>query len=87
MILFIKARNNFTKKITVLAYIKDTILIQYCFASLDEIIKEAKDAGKGYREVCHADDVVIMSEDEDNLQRFLHRFELTTEKYKMSIFL
>jgi len=35
--------------------------------------------------VCYADDIIIISEDEDNIQSFLHKFELTAEKYKMSI--
>ena len=35
--------------------------------------------------MCYADDAVIVSEDEDNLQRLLYKFEQTTNKYKMEI--
>jgi len=41
---------------------------------------------KGVKIVCYADDAVIISEDGDNLQRLLYRFELAAEKYNMSIF-
>jgi len=59
----------------------------------DEVMKEEKDAGRGYRMgdkkvkiVCYVyDDAVIIPEDEDNLQRLLHRFELILEEYNVSI--
>jgi len=35
--------------------------------------------------VSYADDAIMMSEDEDNLQRLPHRFESTMEKYNASI--
>jgi len=59
---------------------------------MDEIIKETKSAGRGYKlgntelkMVCYADDAVVISEDKDNLQRLLHQFELTAKRYNMSI--
>jgi hypothetical protein len=54
---------------------------------MNEIIKEVKGAGKrlqnGNREVkivYYADDAIIISEDGDNLQRFLHKFGLAMER-------
>jgi hypothetical protein len=35
--------------------------------------------------ICYSDGAVIISEDEDNLQRRLHRFGSTAEKYNTSI--
>ena len=34
---------------------------------------------------CYADDVVLISEDEDNLQRLLFRFQNIAEKFNMAI--
>jgi hypothetical protein len=58
--------------------------------SRSEIIEETKDTGYRMRNeevkmLCHADDAVIMMQDEDNLQRLLHRFESMAEEYNMSI--
>ncbi|XP_056641765.1 uncharacterized protein LOC130448413 [Diorhabda sublineata] len=57
-----------------------------------EIIKEVKTAGRGYRMgkhefkiVCYADDAVVISEDEDNLQKLLHRFETVAGEFNMII--
>ena len=59
---------------------------------MDDIITEVKQVGKGYRmgeseikAVCYADDVVLMSEEEDNLQRMLYRFEQAASKTNMQI--
>jgi hypothetical protein len=59
---------------------------------MDEVIKEAKVAGRGYRMrdkeakiVYSVDDAVIISKDEDNLRRLLHRFELRTETCNVSM--
>jgi len=90
-------RNNFIKKISVSnkeSQIKDQIFRLIFFSVIiDEIIKEFKSASEGYRNgrnkemkiVCYADDAIIISEDENNLQRSLHKFVL--KKYNMSIYL
>jgi len=59
---------------------------------MNEIIKDVKNAGHGYRTnkgeitiLCYADDTVIISENEDELQRLLHQFYLTAKRYNMSI--
>lgn len=36
--------------------------------------------------LCYADDAVILSENENRLQRLLHRFSLTARRYNMEIF-
>ncbi|KAI4474607.1 hypothetical protein M0802_015536 [Mischocyttarus mexicanus] len=58
---------------------------------LDEIISEEKTTGRGYRIgnreiklVAYADDVLI-SEDEDNLQRIMYKFETITKKFNLNI--
>jgi len=48
-----------------------------------------KGAGRGMRDkavkiVCYVDDAVIISKNEDNLQRLLHKLQLIAEKYNMS---
>ncbi|XP_048522437.1 uncharacterized protein LOC125504463 [Dendroctonus ponderosae] len=60
---------------------------------MDEIITKTKQTGRGYRMgnaeikiMCYADDAVIVSEDEANLQRLLYKFEQTTNKYKIEIY-
>lgn len=59
---------------------------------MDEIIKEIKEAGKGFKMVkqgmkivCYVDDAVIISEDEDDLQKMLYKFETTAKKFGMKI--
>lgn len=59
---------------------------------MDELITEVKKVGKGYslgdkelKIICYADDAVLVSEDEDNLQRMLYQFEKTATKYNMEI--
>ena len=59
---------------------------------MEEIISEVKTIGKGYRLgdkeikiICYADDAVLISEDEDNLQRMLFKLENTASKYNMKI--
>lgn len=59
---------------------------------MDELISEVKRTGKGYRLggkeikiICYADDAVLISEDEDNLQRMLFKFENIASKYNMEI--
>ena len=49
---------------------------------MDEIITEVKKVEREYRmgdkeikAICYADDVVLISESEDNLQRLLYKFE------------
>ncbi|XP_055390221.1 uncharacterized protein LOC129619146 [Condylostylus longicornis] len=59
---------------------------------MDQIIAEVKNAGHGFRTnkgeikiLCYADDAVLISENEDELQRLLHRFYLSAKKYNMVI--
>ncbi|KAI4476057.1 hypothetical protein M0802_014934 [Mischocyttarus mexicanus] len=35
--------------------------------------------------LCYADDVVLIANSEDNLQRLLHKFNITSKKYNMTI--
>lgn len=58
---------------------------------LDEIIKQVK-TKRGYRMgnreiqiLCYADDTVLIAEDEDDLQRLLHQFNITAKKFNMKI--
>jgi len=51
---------------------------------VSEIIKDVENAGHGYRTnkgeitiLCYADDAVVISENEDELQRLLRQFYLT----------
>ena len=59
---------------------------------MDEIITEVKKVERGYRmgdkeikAICYADDVVLISESEDNLQRLLYKFEQTASAFNMLI--
>lgn len=59
---------------------------------MNQIIKDVKDVGVGYRManktvaiVCYADDAALIAENEDDLQRLLHRFKESAEKYNMTI--
>ncbi|XP_043499674.1 uncharacterized protein LOC122522555 [Polistes fuscatus] len=59
---------------------------------MDEIIKEVQTARRGFKLgkekrkiICYADNAVIMSEDEDYLQRMLYKFEKTVGKLNMTI--
>ena len=58
---------------------------------MDEIIKLVRKL-KGYkmgnkevRILCYADDVVLVAESEDDLQRLLHQFNKTAKKFNMVI--
>lgn len=58
---------------------------------MDEVIKKVK-LSRGYRlgdkEVkilCYADDAVLFAENEDDLQRLLHTFNVTGKQYNMTI--
>ena len=59
---------------------------------MDKIIEAVRDTRIGYRMgynkisiICYADDAVLVAEDEDDLQRLLHRFNLTAQKFNMKI--
>lgn len=61
---------------------------------MDEIICDIKSINIGYNIgnqpisiLCYADDVVLMTEDEDGLQRLLFRLRTTAEKFNMEILL
>lgn len=59
---------------------------------MDTIIEEVRSAGYGFRMdkgvisiVCYADDALLVADNEDDLQRLLYRFHLTSIKYNMKI--
>lgn len=60
---------------------------------MDRKIKDARTISRreyrmGTAEIkmlCYADDAVLLSESENNLQRILHRFYRTVEEYNMKI--
>lgn len=90
----IKTNNTLSKTIPVLSGIRqgDSLSPILFNVIMDEIIKDVKTAGRGYRLgnkeikiVCYADDAVIISEDEDNLQRLLYRFEKAAARFNMVI--
>lgn len=84
---YIKTGNKMTNKIPVAVGIRQgdsSILFNII---MDEIIEEVKTAGRGYsmerneiKIVCYADDAVIISENEDNLQKLLYKFEKAAER-------
>jgi hypothetical protein len=58
---------------------------------MNEIIKDIKNK-KGYRMenkeiniICYADDAVLIADNDDNLQRLLYQFLLSSQKYNMKI--
>lgn len=58
---------------------------------LDEIIKQVK-TRRGYRMgnkeiqiLCYADDTILIAENEDDLQRLMHQFNITAKKFNMKI--
>lgn len=86
--------NMTTKKIPMASGItqSDSLSLILFNLIMDEIIKEVKTARegvklgrKGIKIVCYADDAVITSEDEDDLQRMLYKFETTAKKFNMII--
>lgn len=59
---------------------------------MDKIIEEIKNARHGFRMdkgiitiVCYVDDALIVTENEDDLQRLLYQFHLTSTQYNMEI--
>ena len=58
---------------------------------MDEIIKDVKCTGRGYKLiqemkiVCYADDAVLISDNEDDLQRLLYTFEKSADRFNMKI--
>lgn len=59
---------------------------------MNRIITDTKNASRGFRThngettiLCYADDAVLISENEDELQRLLHQFYLTATRYNMMI--
>jgi len=59
---------------------------------MDRIIKEVKATGKGFttdkgeiKIICYADDAVLISENEDELQRMLYRLHLMAKRFNMRI--
>lgn len=58
---------------------------------MDEIIKQIhklkgyKMGDRGVKILCYADDAVLIVENEDDLQRLVHRFNTTAKKFRMNI--
>lgn len=58
---------------------------------MDRIIEEVRNAGHGFRThkaisvFCYADDALLISESEDDLQRMIYQFYLTSARYNMAI--
>ncbi|XP_044749778.1 uncharacterized protein LOC123310376 [Coccinella septempunctata] len=59
---------------------------------MDEIIESVNEINAGFkmnnrrlRVLCYADDALLVAENEDDLQRLLHRFNLTAQKLNMEI--
>lgn len=59
---------------------------------MDEVIGDVTASDNGYRIgnqqikiVCYADDAVLISENEDGLQRLLHSFQLSARKWNMIV--
>lgn len=57
---------------------------------IDEIIESVKNTNISYKmenrslgTLCYADDAVLMANNEDDLQRLLHRFNITAHKLNM----
>ena len=80
---FVKAQNQLTKKRLIHTNSLSPTLFNLV---MDEIIKEVKTAGRGYRMgnkqikiCCYADDVVLISKDVVNLQQLLFRFQNIAE--------
>lgn len=91
---YVKSNNTLSSQIPVSTGIRqgDSLSPVLFNVIMDQIISEVKTAGKGYRMgkkefkiICYADDAVIISEDEDNLQRLLYRFETAANKLNMTI--
>lgn len=59
---------------------------------MDEILEKIKTVGRGYKMgtreiklICYADDVVLIADNEDDLQRMLYRFEQVAHELNMEI--
>ena len=59
---------------------------------MDEIITEVKKVKRGYqmrdkeiKAICYANDVVLISESKDEVQRLLYKFEQTASAFNMLI--
>jgi len=90
----ILVNNSLTQKVPISTGIRQEDSLSPVLFNLimNEMIKDVKNAGHGYRAnkgeitiLCYGDDAVIISENEDELQRLLHQFYLTAKPYNMSI--
>ena len=89
----IKVNSELSKKLKVSSGIRqgDSLSPILFNTIMDEIIKDVKDAGRGYelwqeiKIVCYADDAVLISDNEDDLQRLLYAFEKSADKFNMKI--
>lgn len=88
-----KIKNKLTTPITVESGIRqgDSLSPVLFNIVMEEIIKRVN-TGKGYemgqqeiKIVCYADDAVLLANNEDDLQRLLHLFNVTAKKYNMTI--
>lgn len=91
---YVRTANKLSKRIPVKTGIRqgDSLSPVLFNIIMDEIVNEVKQAGRGYRMgdrgvkiICYADDAVIVSEDEDDLQRLLYKFQQTAQLFNMQI--
>lgn len=90
----VKYRNMTTNEIQVSVGIRqwDSLRPTLFNCLMDEVIKDLKSAKIGYamgdhtfQVVAYADDVVLMAENEDDLQRLLYRLTIRAEEFNMQI--
>lgn len=79
----IQVNNSLTEEVPITTGIRqgDSLSPQLFNLVMDKIIADTRDTGHGFRThkeemtiLCYADDAVLISENEDELQRLLHHF-------------
>jgi len=90
----IKCDSGLTKSITITQGIRqgDSLSPLLFSTVMDRIIQEVNTVQEGYRLgnsyvkiLAYADDVVLLAESEDGLQRLLHKFKVTAQHFNMNI--
>lgn len=90
----VRVNNSLTKELPITTGIRqgDSLSPTLFNLIMDKITDNTKRFGTGYRMgnkeikiICYADDVALISEDEDGLQRLLYNFNKEAEKYNMVI--
>lgn len=83
----IRVNNSLTEKVPIATGIRqgDSLSPQLFNLVMDEITADTRSAGRGFRThkgettiLCYADDVVLISENEDELQRLLQFYDSNT---------